>query len=75
MENERFRRKRGVRRVPVVGADGVLVGLLALDDVVEWLAEQLTVLTRLVRTEVRNERRRFEGAAPDAGHSRSRLGT
>lgn len=34
-------RARGVRRVPVSGADGTLVGILSLDDVLEEVAEQL----------------------------------
>jgi len=35
-------RAEGVRRLPVVGADGALVGVLSADDVTEFLAEELT---------------------------------
>lgn len=49
-------RARGVRRLPIVDRDHVLVGLLTLDDVVEALAEQLSNVMRLVKNEQRNER-------------------
>lgn len=37
-------RVEGVRRLPVVGADGALVGVLSADDVTEFLAEELAGL-------------------------------
>lgn len=40
-------RAEGVRRLPVVGADGGLVGVLSADDVGELLAEELTGLARI----------------------------
>jgi len=49
-------RERGVRRVPVVGEDGALVGILALDDLIELIAEQLTDLVGLLTMELRHER-------------------
>ena len=57
-----------VRRLPIVDDRRALVGLLAVDDVVEWLAEQLSEVTRLVRSVGRSERRRpGPGAAPPEG--------
>lgn len=40
-------RAEGIRRLPVVGAGGVLVGLLAADDITEFLAEELTGVARI----------------------------
>lgn len=51
----RLMRSRGVRRVPVTGAGGVLVGLLAADDVLEIVAEQLREIVRAVAAERAHE--------------------
>ncbi len=39
------------RRVPVIGKDGSLVGLLSLDDVLDLLADEFHVIGELIRTE------------------------
>ncbi len=49
-------RQRGIRRWPVVDARGVLQGILAYDDLVEWIGEQIAALARLVDREQRRER-------------------
>lgn len=49
-------RTRGVRRLVVIDDAGTLQGILAYDDLVEWVAEQLTELAKLVATEQRHER-------------------
>lgn len=51
----RYMRDRGVRRMPVVGADGALVGILTLDDLLELLAEEMMELAKLVLHERRRE--------------------
>jgi CBS domain-containing protein len=51
-------RARGVRRLPIVNEQRALVGILTFDDIVEWLSEQLSELTRLVQSEQRHERTR-----------------
>jgi CBS domain-containing protein len=38
----------GIRRVPVVDEDGTLVGILALDDVLDLLSEEVTTIGRLL---------------------------
>lgn len=41
-------RNSGVRRVPVVDAEGSLVGVVSVDDILSVLAEELTDLPRLI---------------------------
>lgn len=48
-------RDRGVRRVPVVGRDGNLVGIVTIDDILELLAAEHSALVQVVRREVANE--------------------
>jgi len=50
-------RSHGVRRMPVVNAQGGLEGILALDDYVEVMAEQFGDLVQLIRNEQRQEYR------------------
>jgi CBS domain-containing protein len=49
---------RGVRRLPVVGDAGELVGIVTVDDLIELIADQLNDLTRLVGNELVGERTR-----------------
>jgi CBS domain-containing protein len=51
-----FMRDAGVRRVPVTGEQGELIGVLSIDDVLERLAEQLSNIAGSIRTEQRTER-------------------
>jgi len=44
-------RRRGVRRAPVVGARGELLGVVSLDDVIQHLATQLGRLADAIRLE------------------------
>lgn len=50
-------RRKGVRRVPVVGAEGELLGLVTLDDLLEILAQELGLLVSAIETEAQRERR------------------
>jgi len=51
----RLMRRRGVRRVPVLTASGTLAGLVALDDVMEVLAEEFDDLSKAIVSEQSKE--------------------
>lgn len=48
-------REQGVRRVPVVDADGKLVGVFALDDMLQMIATQMDMLADIVGAQRRQE--------------------
>jgi CBS domain-containing protein len=51
-------RAKAVRRIPVVDAHGVLVGILSVDDLIDIFSEHLTDLAALIRREQTQEQRR-----------------
>ena len=53
----RVMRQRGVRRMPVVGEDGLLVGIVTVDDLLEIIAEQLDGLAKVFAAEQSREAR------------------
>lgn len=54
----------GVRRFPVVDAQGILQGIIAFDDLVVFVSEQLSRLAALLQ---RSERREREALDPVSG--------
>ena len=44
-------RNIGVRRMPIVDAEGALAGIVSIDDIIEVLAEEMTELARLISHE------------------------
>lgn len=48
-------RFKGVRRMPIVDADGRLVGIVTIDDLLEVLAGELTDISRIVSREQSHE--------------------
>jgi CBS domain-containing protein len=46
---------KGVRRLPVVDADGGLIGIVTLDDLLLLLARELGAMSKLVTREQKNE--------------------
>jgi CBS domain-containing protein len=48
-------RSRGVRRVPVVNDEKILVGILTVDDILEILANEFSELVTLMNKERRKE--------------------
>ncbi len=50
-------RLRGIRRVPVVDANGNLAGIVSADDLLEFLAEEMGELSRISPWQQAHERR------------------
>ena len=50
-------RANGIRRIPVVNDQGLLEGLLTVDDYLELLAEQMADLVTLIKNEQRREQK------------------
>ena len=50
-------RLRGIRRVPVVDANGSLAGIVSADDLLEFLAEEMGELSRISPYQQAHERR------------------
>ena len=48
-------RSRGVRRVPVITNNGALAGIVALDDILSLLGEELSLLCKLTEREAEQE--------------------
>jgi CBS domain-containing protein len=49
---------KGLRRLPVLGADGALAGLVTLDDLLDVMAGQMRAIVQTIATEQRHERSR-----------------
>jgi CBS domain-containing protein len=54
-DSVREMRRIGVRRMPVIGQSGNLVGVVSIDDVLETLAEELGNIAGTIRNEQRAE--------------------
>ncbi len=57
-ETIQLMRMKGVRRLPIVNARGGLVGILALDDIIELLAEELSALAKVIAREQAQEKKK-----------------
>ena len=58
MDLMRSMREHAVRRVPVVGLQDELIGLVTMDDVLKILAQELTLLVGSVDTGLKREKKR-----------------
>ena len=54
-ETIRLMRTKGIRRIPVVDAQDGLIGIVAADDILDLLAEELTVLAKVAPRELERE--------------------
>lgn len=61
--------KHGIRRLPVLGTDGRLEGVLTLDDILEVMSTELTGLINLVALEQKHERATRPAPAPEPAAS------
>ncbi len=55
LETIEVMRFKGVRRMPIVDAEGRLIGIVTIDDLLEVLAEELTDIARIVSREQSHE--------------------
>jgi CBS domain-containing protein len=58
LETLKMMRARGIRRLPVIDDDGVLAGILTVDDLIDLFSEQIADLARLIAFEQRREQER-----------------
>lgn len=59
--------EHGIRRLPVVGTDGRLEGIVTLDDILEMLSSEFVELVGLVALEQKRERQTRPSPAAAAG--------
>lgn len=55
LETIRRMRLKGVRRAPIVGEEGVLVGIVTVDDLLALLADELSDLSKIISREQKIE--------------------
>jgi CBS domain-containing protein len=55
METIERMRAKGIRRLPVVNEGGGLVGILTVDDLIDFLADQLNNVVKLISREQKRE--------------------
>jgi len=58
LETTQRMRARGVRRAPVVAKDCSLVGIIAIDDILQLLGEELLTVSRLMAREAEQEKQK-----------------
>jgi CBS domain-containing protein len=54
---ERMKNK-GIRRIPVIDSEAYLVGILSMDDIIEFLTDEMKELNALFYRETKEERKR-----------------
>ena len=54
-ETVQLMRRKGVRRLPVVDESNQLIGIIALDDLLELFADEISGLVKVIKTERQKE--------------------
>jgi CBS domain-containing protein len=55
LETMQIMRYKGVRRLPIVGKSGELIGIVSIDDLLEVLAEEISELAKVISREQARE--------------------
>jgi CBS domain-containing protein len=55
LETMQIMRYKGVRRLPIVGKSGELIGIVSIDDMLEVLAEEISELAKVISREQARE--------------------
>jgi len=55
LETMQIMRYKGVRRLPIVGKSGELIGIVSIDDLLEVLAEEISELAKVISREQTRE--------------------
>ena len=55
LETMQIMRYKGVRRLPIVGRSGELIGIVSIDDLLEVLAEEISELAKIISREQARE--------------------
>jgi CBS domain-containing protein len=55
LETMQIMRYKGVRRLPIVGKSGELIGIVSIDDLLEVLAEEISELAKIISREQARE--------------------
>jgi CBS domain-containing protein len=55
LETMQIMRYKGVRRLPIVGKSGELIGIVSIDDLLEVLAEEISELAKVISREQSRE--------------------
>lgn len=62
--------KYGVRRLPILGKDSSIKGIISLDDILKILSKEFAKIGTILKWEVRNEKSKEASSFPTNRHDR-----